>query len=56
VGLSIGGTGQLDGIGKAVIIICMFVGRVGGLTLLMFLSSRHTPPTIGRPDEEIDVG
>jgi trk system potassium uptake protein TrkH len=56
VGLSIGGTAQLDGIGKAVIIVCMFVGRVGGMTLLMFLSSRHAPPTIGRPDEEIDVG
>ena len=56
VGLSIGGTAQLDGIGKAVIIACMFVGRVGGLTLLMFLSSRRAPPTIGRPEEDIDVG
>jgi trk system potassium uptake protein TrkH len=56
VGLSIGGTAELDGIGKTVIIACMFVGRVGGLTLLMFLSSRRAPPTIGRPEEEIDVG
>ena len=56
VGLSIGGTAELDGIGKAIIIVCMFVGRVGGLTLLMFLSSRRAPPTIGRPEEEIDVG
>jgi trk system potassium uptake protein len=56
VGLSIGGTSELDGIGKAIIIVCMFVGRVGGLTLLMFLSSRRAPPTLGRPEEEIDVG
>lgn len=56
VGLSIGGTAELDGIGKAIIIVCMFVGRVGGLTLLMFLSSRRAPPTLGRPEEEIDVG
>jgi trk system potassium uptake protein TrkH len=56
VGLSIGGTAELDGIGKAIIIVCMFVGRVGGLTLLMFLSTRRAPPTIGRPAEEIDVG
>ena len=56
VGLSIGGTARLDGIGKAVIIICMFVGRVGGLTLLLFLSSRRAPPTLGRPEEQIDVG
>jgi trk system potassium uptake protein TrkH len=56
VGLSIGGTAELDGLGKAIIIVCMFVGRVGGLTLLMFLSSRRASPTLGRPEEEIDVG
>ncbi|MGB8328872.1 MAG: potassium transporter TrkG [Polyangiales bacterium] len=56
VGLSIGGTVQLDGIGKAIIIVCMFVGRVGGVTLLMFLSSRQSLSAIGRPKEEIDVG
>ncbi|MBN2191659.1 MAG: hypothetical protein JW751_02490 [Polyangiaceae bacterium] len=56
VGLSIGGTGALDGVGKAIITVCMFVGRVGGLTLLMFLSSRGSVPALGRPEEEIDVG
>lgn len=56
VGLSLGGTAQLDGIGKLIIIACMFVGRVGGLTLLMQLSSRRAQPTLGRPEEEIDVG
>jgi trk system potassium uptake protein TrkH len=56
VGLSIGGTALLDGIGKAIIIVCMFVGRVGGLTLLMFLSNRRPQATLGRPEEEIDVG
>lgn len=56
VGLSVGGTGALDGVGKAIITVCMFVGRVGGLTLLMFLSSRASVPAIGRPEEEIDVG
>lgn len=56
VGLSLGGTNLLDGVGKAVIIVCMFVGRVGGLTMLMFLNSRRVPPTLGRPVEEMDVG
>lgn len=56
VGLSIGGTGQLDGVGKIIIIICMFVGRVGGLSLLMFLSARTYVPRVGRPEEEVDVG
>jgi trk system potassium uptake protein len=55
VGLSIGGTIRLDGIGKGIIILCMFVGRVGGLTLLMFLRTR-AQPMLGRPEEEIDVG
>ena len=56
VGLSLGGTTALDAIGKTIIVICMFVGRVGGLTLLMFLSSRGSAPVIGRPEEEIDAG
>jgi len=56
VGLSVGGTAALDGIGKIVILLCMFVGRVGGVTLLMFLSQRRPLPSPGRPEEEIDVG
>lgn len=56
VGLSLGGTSALDGIGKAVIVLCMFVGRVGGLTLLLFLSTRRAYPELGRPEEHVDVG
>ncbi len=56
VGLTLGGTARLDSIGKTVIILCMFVGRVGGLTLLMFLHGRDIPPALGRPEEEIAVG
>lgn len=56
VGLTIGGTAELDGIGKGIIVACMFIGRIGGLTLLMFLSSRRAPATLGRPEEEINVG
>lgn len=55
-GLSLGGTAMLDGVGKLVILVCMFTGRVGGLTLLMFLSSRQPQPLLGRPEEAIDVG
>lgn len=40
VGLSIGGTGELDEIGKVIIIVCMFAGRVGPITLLIFMVSR----------------
>jgi trk system potassium uptake protein TrkH len=56
VGLSIGGTALLDGPGKLIVMACMFVGRVGTVTLLMFLAQRETPPAISRPEEEVDVG
>jgi trk system potassium uptake protein TrkH len=56
VGLSVGGTGQLDGIGKGVIIVCMFVGRVGTLTLFMLLAQHRERREAWRcPDEEIDA-
>jgi trk system potassium uptake protein len=56
VGLSIGGTARLDEIGKVIVMVCMFVGRVGGLSLLMFMSQRGAPSMAVRPEEEIDVG
>ncbi|MEY8837812.1 TrkH family potassium uptake protein [Cribrihabitans sp. XS_ASV171] len=43
VGLSRGATGELDGFGRAVIMLVMFVGRVGPLTLGFFLATRSTP-------------
>jgi len=56
VGLTIGGTAELDAVGKAVIMVCMFLGRVGSLTLLMFLSQRgdHSVPW-KRPEIDIEV-
>jgi trk system potassium uptake protein len=56
VGLSLGGTEMLDGIGKGVIIACMFLGRLGPLTLFMFLSRRTADAAWTRPEEEINVG
>jgi trk system potassium uptake protein TrkH len=56
VGLSIGGTAQLDGVGKVLIVLCMFAGRIGPLTLFMFLSSRVQQAVWERPEEEIEVG
>jgi trk system potassium uptake protein TrkH len=43
VGLSRGATGELDGVGRAAIILLMFIGRVGPLTLGFFLATRATP-------------
>jgi trk system potassium uptake protein TrkH len=38
VGLSTGATAGLDEIGKIIIIFTMFIGRIGPMTLFMFLS------------------
>lgn len=44
VGLSVGATNHLDGIGKIIVMIAMFSGRIGPMTLFMLLSeSRSTP-------------
>lgn len=56
VGLTIGGTAELDGIGKGVVMACMFLGRVGSLTLLMFLSqSGGERSEWKRPETEVEV-
>ncbi|MCV2892107.1 TrkH family potassium uptake protein [Lentibacter sp. XHP0401] len=43
VGLSRGITGDLDGIGRAIIMAMMFVGRVGPLAIGFFLATRSVP-------------
>lgn len=43
VGLTMGATYELDGLGRAVIMALMFIGRVGPLTLGFFLASRSMP-------------
>ncbi len=40
VGLSLGTTGLLDSFGKLVIIVLMFIGRIGPLTLVLLLESK----------------
>src|SRR5690606_39573820 len=41
VGLSRGLAPELSGFGKGVIIVCMFVGRLGPLTLAFILTTRR---------------
>ena len=57
VGISMGGTALLDEVGKVVIILCMFAGRIGPLTFFVFLASR-TPhrPSVRWPEEQVAVG
>lgn len=57
VGLSLGITTQLSMVGKLVITITMFVGRIGPLTLFMALAQRRqVTRSISYPDEEIMIG
>lgn len=55
VGLSTGATGQLDAVGKIIIIIAMFVGRIGPMTLFMLLNDDHTASVARCPDAKISL-
>lgn len=55
VGLSLGLTPNLSVTGKVVIIVTMFIGRVGPLTLALALSSSKPPP-LAFPETRIMVG
>ncbi len=57
VGLSTGGTAMLDEVGKLLIIACMFAGRVGPLTLFVFLASQQDERLIrSYPEEPVPIG
>lgn len=56
VGLSMGITPYLSSLGKIVIIITMFVGRVGPLTLLLALTLAQKERRIEPPKEGVSIG
>ncbi|MCA9513781.1 MAG: hypothetical protein KC635_02455 [Myxococcales bacterium] len=56
VGLTIGGTSELDTVGKVIVMAIMFIGRVGALTILVFLSQgARDDADWRRPEVDIDV-
>lgn len=55
VGLSTGITGELTGVGKVIIVLCMFVGRIGPLTLVLAIGRRGGKP-FEYPDETVMIG
>jgi len=56
VGLSTGITGALSDFGKIVIIFCMFVGRIGPLTLVLAIGTRPVSRLVTYPEERVMVG
>lgn len=55
VGLSTGATAGLDEIGKIIIMIAMFTGRIGPMTLFMLLSEDLSAPASRCPDAKITL-
>jgi trk system potassium uptake protein TrkH len=56
VGLSTGITPHLSLAGKVIIMVTMFVGRIGPLTLALMVSREAAPPGIRYPEEHVSVG
>jgi trk system potassium uptake protein TrkH len=56
VGLSMGKTAGLDTVGKFVIIILMFVGRLGPLTLAFSIRPREIPAQLKYSEENVMIG
>lgn len=55
VGLSSGASGELTMWGKLIIIVCMFVGRIGPLTLVLAIGARSAQ-RFEYPEESIMIG
>lgn len=56
VGLSLGATTELDGVGRLAITLTMLVGRVGALTFLGVLMPLAPARPTQRPQEDIPIG
>jgi trk system potassium uptake protein TrkH len=56
VGLSTGITSSLSDFSKVVIILLMFVGRIGSLTLVLAVGTKPRTRLVTYPEERIMVG
>ncbi|MBQ9133409.1 MAG: Trk family potassium uptake protein [Clostridia bacterium] len=56
VGASLSLTPTLSAVSKIIVIILMFLGRVGGLTVLLSLSNKHREEAYRYPAENVTVG
>ncbi len=55
-GLSMGITPELSNIGKIIIILLMFIGRIGILSFIFIISKRGTEANYHYPKERINIG
>ena len=56
VGLSLGITSQLGIVSQIILILLMFIGRVGGITILLAFSNHISSIPSKLPIEKISVG
>ena len=56
VGLSTGITSEFSTAGKAILIVTMFAGRIGPLTLVLGMSYRQAREVVQYPNGQIPVG
>ncbi|MBS3994126.1 MAG: potassium transporter [Bacteroidetes bacterium] len=56
VGLSVGISSEIASFGKIVLICCMFIGRIGPVSLAMIKSNKEFKPRILYPQEKINLG
>ena len=56
VGLSTGLTARLTTAGKYILMVAMFLGRLGPLTFLVAVSARHRPARYDYPTEPLVIG
>ena len=56
-GLSMGITGELSSLGRAMLVVTMFAGRIGPLTVFLAIAAQtHRPSSYRRPEEKIMIG
>ncbi|CAG35702.1 TrkH family potassium uptake protein [Desulfotalea psychrophila] len=55
VGLTLGATPLLDGMGKVIVMLAMFIGRIGPTTIFMLLSSDEERSSQRRPEVKISL-
>ena len=56
VGLSLGITPDLGTVSRMILILLMYIGRVGGMTLIFSALSGHHGNTAELPPEKLTVG
>jgi len=56
VGLSLGVTFKIKTIGKIILILCMYIGRVGPAALMLSMLGKEKPVLIHYPEEKVILG